>query len=946
MTRSFHLKANRRHLLAGISPLIVAVALSPSAALAQTGANGQTVITTIQRTQNSPILASRSNAPVSIHTGDLTDTVIGATDMTLEIKAGANSASSDLTGVPDTPASASSSGSVDGGTVAAGASLAIANQQAVRGGSVASTITGGSTLSTGNLSSSTATIARDLSSADSFGNANAAIIRDDGGVGATIVSSQSVAATPISSTLTDRVATTAGAVDNGRIGMDGNGQHSTVAGNISDLGLGATVGGVDPDGVDRTTVVLEDGASVRAAELLLQRQTISGATSAIAGTPVAPAGSLASVATLNHGTIAVSADRLNADAAGNRATALLDIAGTTIVHDGSVSGSVIAQVADGDVTATTYGGSGALVAGALDTSSLSLSGNGVGTTARGNVASNAMTVNAAGTTASTGPVSGPVGTALTEPFGARSTSGAFTVHTDQVSGAVDIGAVQRNGEAIVDLGGTVAGATVTLTGNTATADVAANEGRSSLTLQVPAFASSADLLSFQSGDANVRALVGESDVPAGATIVPALRVDGSLLTIDANTLHADAMGNRATNALTLAGASVSDGGDHPISTAGTLEDGYGGSATLALSSFQKVGNPSLSRPTIDAEILGRFSVTGNGGARGSTIAITGNHQQASAGANSADNSVALTAASTGNAGTALSSSQFGHAQLTATASFKAVAPGALDASQASITGNSNAATATMNDAANSLAVTGSEISSPVTATLATDPLAGALARGDYVLSNSQFADGSVTANARMLFAGSAGDVLLTQPGMNGSSFAITGNSSSAEATGNRALSTGSFTGDLTGGIASSQMNVASVSSRSDANLLLDTASPGSAIASSSVDVTGNTSAALARGNVAENRIDVAWTRNIIAPASAVAGPYSASATAPVALASTQSNYGPINAVASFCRSTRPACPWKRRASRLAAMRTPPPPMAMAPRTSSPPCRVSSPPPAW
>ncbi len=895
MTRSIHVQANRQHLLAGISSLILAATLVPTTAAAQTNADGRTVIVTTQRSQNAAILASRTSPPVSIATGDLADTTVSATDTTLDVKAGANSTTSDSTSLPLTRTSVMSSGSVLGDTVNSDAGLAIATQQTVRGGSVASSIAGGTTISAGNISTSTATIARDQSNGSAFGNANTAGLRDDTGAGAGIVSAQSVLGAPVDSTLSGRIALTAGRLDDGRIQIDANGQSSTATGNTSDLGLTATVADVASSGRDHTTHAVDDSAEVDAAELLVQRQAISSATTAVAGTALAPSGTLATVETVDHGTIGITGNQLSADAAGNRATASLDVEGATITHDGSIAGSLVMQAADGNVTASTYGGSAATVAGQFDTSSLLLSGNGVVTSARGNVASNAMTVKAAETHASTGLEGGPIGTALTHGSGDRSTSAAYAVHTDQTVGAVDITTEQHFGGAAAALSGRVTGSTVTLTGNAASADAVANQGKSTLSIEAPVFLSSADLLSSQSSDASLHARLGDGDMRAGATITPWAGIDNSRLTIDGNTLRADAVANRTSNALSLTSASANDGGDHPTSVAGTLDSGYGAAATLALASVQKVGDPALPRPAIDAQILGRFSVTGEGGARGSSIDITANRQQASAGANSADNSLILTAASTSNAGTSLSNAQFGDAALSAISAFKAVAPGSLDTARVSITDNANAAIATMNDAANSLAVSGTPVASFGTAVMVADPLGGASAMGDHVLANAQFSQGSVDARALLVLAASPDDTPIQEAGLVDSSVSITGNSTAAQATGNRALSAVSLNGNLSGGIASSQMNIASVSASSAENLSLRTL-PGSDITGSSVDIAGNASAALARGNVAENRIDVAWSRDSFLPVSGVADRFSANAVAPVSLVNVQSNYGPINAV--------------------------------------------------
>jgi hypothetical protein len=232
--------------------------------------------------------------------------------------------------------------------------------------------------------------------------------------------------------------------------------------------------------------------------------------------------------------------------------------------------------------------------------------------------------------------------------------------------------------------------------------------------------------------------------------------------------------------------------------------------------------------------------------------------------------------------------------VSATSTARAVSHGALVDSTSTIEGNSNLAVATMNDAANKLTVAATSEAPEAPAMLVADGIGGAQGDAGNLLVNTQFSTGSVVANAQTRLLGSQGLASLGADGPTNSRFKIATNVTGAQASGNQALNSVALA-SANGGLANSQMNLASIAAVAGLGTGLDVPAPGRSVSASSVTVLNNSTSALARGNVAQNNLTVAATPNGPGSASANSGRFDTHAEAPAALVSMQTSYGSVSA---------------------------------------------------
>jgi hypothetical protein len=291
----------------------------------------------------------------------------------------------------------------------------------------------------------------------------------------------------------------------------------------------------------------------------------------------------------------------------------------------------------------------------------------------------------------------------------------------------------------------------------------------------------------------------------------------------------------------------------------------------------------------------------------STLTVDGNSQTSRAVANTADNSVELDVGNTA-AGTALVSNQYGGAIVLATSDLEVFAPVASSGSQVSMSGNANLALAVMNNVTNTLPVDANS-ANPTTSTIdaIVDVDTDAVAYGDHVLVNRQQADDSVSASAATMVYNQE-TIDSDTSGIVGSSVTISGNSTMAEASANRAVnvanvSAGSSLG-AAAGVTNSQVSNTEVTSSATtaAGLTLAGEFDGpAALNGSSITVGGNTTTALARGNAATNALNYAAGANYgtgtgdAARSSLAASEVDGFAVAQAAVLNAQVNTGPVSA---------------------------------------------------
>jgi hypothetical protein len=393
----------------------------------------------------------------------------------------------------------------------------------------------------------------------------------------------------------------------------------------------------------------------------------------------------------------------------------------------------------------------------------------------------------------------------------------------------------------------------------------------------------------------------------GVTIAIGGDLDPSTVSVDGNTTSGSVTGNSASNALTVSGTGVADGSDHLLSYgivdgADTRADG-----DHMLTNLQVVDEDDTE---LTSEVYGTFAIDMNAGAdiAASTLTVDGNGQSSRAVANTADNSVELDANNTA-AGTALVSNQFGGADVLATSGLDIYTPVASSGSRVSMSDNTNLALAVMNNATNTLTVDANS-ANPVTNTIdaIADVDSDAVAYGDHVLVNRQVAEDTVEANAATMIHNQDLADADTSGILNGS-VTVSGNTTTAEASANRAVnvanvSAGSSLG-AAAGVTNSQVSDTEVTSSAttSANIAVagDSDELTAALNAGSVTVGGNTTAALARGNAATNALNYAAGANYgtgtgdPANSSLAASDTDFRVNAQAAVLNAQANTGPVSA---------------------------------------------------
>lgn len=370
----------------------------------------------------------------------------------------------------------------------------------------------------------------------------------------------------------------------------------------------------------------------------------------------------------------------------------------------------------------------------------------------------------------------------------------------------------------------------------------------------------------------------------GVTIALDAGVYDSSVAVTGNETTGTAIGNNGTNSLTVTATGI-DGDltqaraqagyidNALISIEGDVETGQGldglvALADYAVNSVQQTVDGSSSTATV-YNTFEIDQITDNA-ISNSSIAVSDNSVAAEARGNTVANSLSITATDLdGTAITgALNSAQDAAGALStvaATASMTVRAPVVSSGSSLEMDGNTNSALSTINNAANTLAVSGTNIGSR------TDINAQALssstymsASADFALANSQSASAAtLTSTASTNIYNDNYDDTTTAGVLNGS-VSVSGNATMAEATVNRATNTLNLTGTanlgatgaLTNRQTSSTAATASATSTVAVTVYGDTGA-GNTLDNSSLALDGNSTVSMARGNVASNALSAA-----------------------------------------------------------------------------------------
>ncbi|KPL66927.1 hypothetical protein SZ64_01735 [Erythrobacter sp. SG61-1L] len=416
---------------------------------------------------------------------------------------------------------------------------------------------------------------------------------------------------------------------------------------------------------------------------------------------------------------------------------------------------------------------------------------------------------------------------------------------------------------------------------------------------------------------NVPLIPGTADTPAtprtpnngGVTIALDSSLSASTVSVEGNSIAGSVTGNSAANTVKVAGNSVPDGSDHFQGTAtsdlfDTTADG-----DHMLTNVQMAGDSELT-----STVYGTFAIDMTEGAEidDSTLTVDGNSQSSRAVANTATNTLELTATNT-DAAAVLASNQFGASEVSALSNVHIYAPVASDNTSVSMSDNSNLALAVVNNVSNNLTIEGTNvypnvISRDVLLDVDSDVYGG----GDNILLNQQIANTTAIAEAVTILYNEDGTYLSTDGVVDGS-VTITGNTTTAEASANRAVnvadaSAGSSLGASVGIVnfqgSSADVN-ASATTNAGVTLAGDDVLAAPALNGSSVTLGSNTTSSLARGNSAVNALNYSAGANygqidLLANTGAytVTDPTNVSTSARAAVLNVQGNSGAVSATST------------------------------------------------
>lgn len=681
----------------------------------------------------------------------------------------------------------------------------------------------------------------------------------------------------VSAKLAARVRLTADDLVASDLSLTDNLQRAIGYGNSAGNGLSVDVVGLSvPSTYGLSSYVPAEGngqPEVQAAYGVLSHQMLDANVRASARSGSAPAFGVNVAGDLESSAVHNDRNALIAAGYGNSAGNGLELEAVSIDRSGWGEGGGHAAVAsvtnvqgigDANVRAASRGGVFSHAQGEVTDSSITSSGSSVRTMATGNLADgNLLTVNANSIDVpgeGEGWGGGEIGTALLGYDDSLTASAPFSVQNAQDYGSGRIVAAQRNSDVDIVADGDVMRSSLSVDGSAAAVIATGNSAANGLTLEASSLRASADINNLQTGSGEVLATAGRGYDPAGAAITVMGDIADASLSVAGNRLTGTAVGNSAANSLSASADIIANGSGHEFAASGPQFDGYGARADFALANAQRLGaalgSEGGSAARIASTVMGGFAVEGGGAVDRSALAVEDTAQAAEALGNTAVNRIVVTATSLTDeyesaAGSALSSLQFGDADVQAISDLRIAGAGGATDSSISLSGNSNRALAVTNDADNGLivdavrigALTGGDAGAGV------DLWGEGGVEGDHVLGNVQNAFGSVAAVAATKVGNQDASAILDR-----SRFTIAGNATSAEASANRALNSVSVTApsgrDANAGLLNSQYSSSGVmaSASTDARYV------GLEGNASSVALDGNNTAALALGNAADNRL--------------------------------------------------------------------------------------------
>lgn len=919
---------------AGAALVVVLAAMPAHAQIAGIQVASPRLVVTDQLNRTAPAISDGGGTAVQVVLpAPILDTAATVSGNTISTSARANQATDSL--VPDPLAAIAAAGPTrlsagDAGVVASSDTL-IVDSQRIFGSDVEALLIDAPRIAIdgSDVTGSRLGVSGNAQEAIALGNdgTSTLTLAGAGNTGGGIVALQKVDATSlIAGRSYGATALTAGTVSASDLSLTGNLLRAIGSGNAVDNALTAraiTLAASGDGGVAATVPTSGSGDPiVNAAYAVLSNQqsdaTIKARTGDVDSSPsfgvtLAGAVDTSSVANDANGAVAASYGNQSANALALQATSIARDASGEAGPGTLANVTGVQRIGISPVTAISSGGSSTHVLGDVTGSALSTSRNSIRTQSIGNLASgNLLTVRAASLDLPGRDVlaDGGAGIAVVSADGTASATAPVSVLNVQDFGHAMVRTLQIDSPVRLSADGNISASAVNADDNIATGSATGNSATNAVTLDATWLRTAANVGSLQTGDGSVTVAMGAPSSRVGAVITPQGLLTDSSLSVRGNTSTGTAIGSTAANSLTVTADGIASASDHGKAKAGSLAAGHGAAADFALANNQKLGEPSIdgsSTAQIAAAVYGQFGVAdARAPTEHSSLTVDGNVQRANALGNTAVDRLAVSATliaagDDGAAGTALSSAQYGQANVGAVSDLNLETGGNLVASSASLSNNSNQALAAVNTVDNGLTVDAVRIDSAT----GSDVLAGvgslgsARIVGDHVLASTQFATGTASAVARTsLGNGTSGE------GLDTSSLTIADSVTGADASANRAINAVSVTVGATGnadaGLANSQMSDAVVTSTAVTDAAYGVGvSSGAMVRNSSIAISGNSTTALARGNVADNRLTLsgAAASGSLQLPTAQLGRFDTVASAAATLLNGQSNYGAVAASA-------------------------------------------------
>lgn len=663
-----------------------------------------------------------------------------------------------------------------------------------------------------------------------------------------------------------------GTIDDSTVSVSGNTVVGEVSGNIASNAATATASTITGLSAAATSITVADG-TVAPANADLAVANLQESASVLSSDVAATFGIIAdgdgNIGGVDNSTQTVSDNLQQSFATANRATNGVTLSATntdadTALDSAQISSASVATTSDLDVVANAGG----------TNSSLAMEGNANQSVANGNIVTNAITLDTTNATATgTDNAAVDLGTAT-------ATANNVLASSQLVTGSVSASATTDvfNQDATRPGGNEIITSNVSLSDNATIAQATANSSGTSnaLTLgnvDTANMERTGVLLNTQTVAATSVTANVDQDVAVTLTNTGTVPVQSSSVSLDGNSTNALARSNVITNTLAVNGANIAAGDSTDAAyseTAGTLDAAY-----VLLSSQGNAA--SVTATTDQSRVELELSNTGGNVIDTSTISLSGNSSSATALANTAVNNVAvgLNAANV-DATAALGNQQSNSGAVQATGgsavgvyadALGGTDPIGINGSSVLLSGNMSVSNAVGNQAQNTLTAAGTSITSGNTVTSASlnaaTPNAIVANAGNMLLSD-QSNTGTISSinNANLVtISSSAADGL--GAAAQGSTLSISGNMTEARATANLVLNSSISVGgastsdvDASGLIGNFQFNDGTGTVNAEAStqttISLNGVTGTAALSNGSAVLQGNSTLALARGNVVEN----------------------------------------------------------------------------------------------